>query len=318
MGAKCQLHKVDFPHPPAVLRGMFAAIPFPDISETIFSLNIGGFELALRWYALAYVAGILIARWLILLVIRRPQLWPGNTPAITPEQFEALVSWMIIGIIVGGRLGFVLFYQPAFYLQNPAEIYKVWNGGMSFHGGFLGVITAGLLFCMKHKIPVRPFADVIAISAPQGLLLGRLANFINGELWGRETTVPWGVIFPSADAQNCAQALIGMCARHPSQLYEALGEGLILGTVLIYMVFRTSALKRTGLLLGLFLAGYGTVRFLVELVRQPDYFYQSPTNPVGYALQFGNYGLTMGQILSLPMIALGLWVLLRAKHDDRA
>ncbi len=311
----CADHNLDTLTHSFETRRMLAAIPFPNISPELFSFSIGGFEFALRWYALGYIAGILIARWLILMLIRRPALWPGNTPALTAEQFENLVTWLILGIIIGGRLGFVLFYQPAFYLQNPAEIIKVWNGGMAFHGGFLGVVIAAVVFCIRHKIPMLPLADAIAMSAPWGIGLVRLANFINGELWGRETTLPWGVIFPGADAQTCVNALQGICARHPSQLYEALGEGLILGLLLLYLAFRTGALKRTGLMLGLFVGGYGLTRFLVEFVRQPDVDFQSPTNPIGFALQFSmTSGLTMGQLLSLPMILFGLWALWHSRR----
>ncbi|MEO0358370.1 MAG: prolipoprotein diacylglyceryl transferase [Pseudomonadota bacterium] len=289
---------------------MFAAIPFPSISPELFSISIGGFEFALRWYALGYVAGILIARWLILITLRRAPLWPQGQAPLTTDQFENLVTWLILGIIIGGRLGFVLFYQPSFYLQNPMEILKVWNGGMAFHGGFLGVVVAGVVFCIRTKVAILPLADAIAMSAPWGIGLVRVTNFINGELWGRETTVPWGVIFPGPEAQRCVDAVQNLCARHPSQLYEALGEGLILGLLLLYLTFRTDALKRTGLVLGLFVGGYGLTRFLVEFVRQPDIDFQSPSNPIGFALQFGpNLGLTMGQILSLPMIAFGVWAI---------
>ncbi|MEM6307307.1 MAG: prolipoprotein diacylglyceryl transferase [Pseudomonadota bacterium] len=292
---------------------MYAAIPFPDIDPVLFSIPLGGFEFALRWYALAYVGGILFARWIILMLIRRAPLWPAGQAPLSAEQFENLVTWMILGIIIGGRLGFVVFYEPAFYWANPTEIIKVWNGGMAFHGGFLGVVLAGIVFCWRAGIPMVQLADAIAVSAPMGLMLGRIANFINAELWGRETPLPWGVIFPGGAAQNCLQALPGLCARHPSQLYEALGEGLILGAILLYLAFRTGALKRTGLLLGLFVSGYGLVRFLVEFVRQPDAQFQSTTNPIGHALQFSvTTGLTMGQILSLPMIAFGLWALWRS------
>lgn len=292
---------------------MIYAIPFPDISPDVFSIELWGRSFGLKWYALSYIAGILFAIWLVKQAIRRPALWPENKAPLTEELWDALTSWMIVGIIVGGRLGYVMFYADWSPLADPMRILRVWEGGMAFHGGFAGVVISGVLFCRKHNIAIAPFADVIAVASPVGLLLGRFANFINAELWGRETTVPWGVIFPGIDAQRCTEALIGACARHPSQLYEAMGEGLILGSVLLYLLFRTSALKRTGLLLGVFVAGYGVVRFLVELVRQPDIQFTSPSNPVGYALQLGDWGLTMGQLLSLPMIAFGLWSLWRAR-----
>lgn len=296
---------------------MFLAIPFPDFSPTLFEIELAGFNFALRWYALAYVVGILFARWAILTLLRRPTLWPDHTPPLSKDSLENMVTWMILGIIIGGRLGFVLFYQPEYYLSNPGEILKVWQGGMSFHGGFLGVVVAGLVFAWINKINIPRLADAIAISAPCGLFLGRMANFINAELWGRETDVSWGVIFPGSAAQDCVNALPGLCARHPSQLYEAMGEGLILGIVLFYMALRTDALKRTGLLLGVFLTGYGVTRFLVEMVRQPDAYFQSDTNPIGHAVQFSaEFGLTMGQILSAPMILFGLFIIWRSYKRD--
>ena len=306
---------------------MIASIPFPDVSPTLVSVDIplwqfslagmdfglGGFELALRWYALAYIAGILLASWVMRRALRRPVLWPQERPAFSESNLDDLITWLIFGIIIGGRLGYVLFYNPSYYLANPAAALRIFDGGMSFHGGFLGVVAAGLLFCRKHKIPLLKASDVMAASAPAGLLFGRLANFINAELWGRETTLPWGVIFPGVDAQTCVEAATGLCARHPSQLYEALGEGLILGAVLLYLLFRTGALRRSGLLTGIFLTGYGLTRFMVEWVRQPDAQFQTMDNPIGYAVQLGPTGLTMGQILTLPMLLAGLWLIQKAR-----
>ena len=296
----------------AVIGSMHAVIQFPNISPNLFAIDIGGFEIALRWYALAYIAGILLARWIVLRALRRSDLWPNDTAPMSDTQLENLITWIIVGIIAGGRLGYVFFYADWAWWADPVRILAVWEGGMSFHGGFLGVAIAGLIFCWRQKIPLGPMGDAFALGTPFGLMLGRLANFINAELWGRETTVPWGIVFPGADAQTCVNAAVGFCARHPSQLYEALGEGLILGIVLTYLAFRKSGLKRTGLLLGLFLAGYGIVRFLVELVRQPDAQFQGPNNPIGYALHLGDWGLTMGQLLSIPMILAGLYFCVRA------
>lgn len=306
---------------------MLSLIPFPDISPVVFSLpipewkfswgsqnySLGGFEFAIHWYAIAYVVGILFASWLIRQTIRRPSLWPQNSPALTEKNLDDLMTWMVVGIIAGGRLGYVIFYKPQTYLADPIAALRIFDGGMSFHGGFLGVVVAGLAFCQKNQISIPRISDVIAISAPTGLLLGRLANFINAELWGRETDLPWGVIFPGVNAQSCGEALSGFCARHPSQLYEALGEGLILGSILLYLVFKTTALRRTGLLTGLFISSYGFIRFLVELFRQPDAHFQSLKNPTGFAIQFGELGLTMGQILSLPMILVGLVLIFKAR-----
>ena len=283
-------------------------IPFPNISPEIFEITLFGITFALRWYALAYIAGLLIGWRIVTATVRHPALW-GTTPPMTPAQVESLLTWVILGVVIGGRLGFVLFYQPAHYLANPAQILRVWEGGMSFHGGFLGVVTAALLFFRQQGIPVLPAADALALATPPGLALGRVANFINAELWGRPTTLPWGVVFPGEAAQACP-GVIGLCARHPSQLYEALMEGVILGTLLLYLAWHRGALKRPGQILGLFLAGYGTARFLVEFVRQADAQYITPDNPLGHAA----LGLSMGQLLSLPMIAVGLALILHARR----
>ncbi|MFN3721848.1 MAG: prolipoprotein diacylglyceryl transferase [Paracoccaceae bacterium] len=286
-------------------------IPFPNISPDIFAIEIFGMTLALRWYALAYIVGLIGGWRLVLSTMRRPALWQ-NAPPMTADQVERLLTWVIIGVILGGRLGFVLFYQPGFYLQNPGAILRVWEGGMSFHGGFLGVAVAGTIFCRREGIPMRSAADVMALAAPLGLFLGRLANFINAELWGRPTTMPWGVAFPGEAAQACPD-VAGICARHPSQLYEAVLEGFLLGIVLLWLAYRRGWLKWPGALTGLFIAGYGAARFVVEFVRQPDAQFITQGNPLGLALHIGGYGLTMGQILSVPMIAVGLWLLLRAR-----
>ncbi len=292
---------------------MQAVLNFPDLSPELFSISAFGIEFALRWYALAYIAGILIAWRLAVTAVRRPRLWAGGSAPMTPAQVEDLLTWIILGVILGGRLGFVLFYQPAYYLQNPVEILRIWQGGMSFHGGLGGVVLAAWLYGRRHGLPVLGVADLVAHTVPPGLLLGRLANFVNAELWGRPTDLPWGVIFPGAAAQDCP-AVAGLCARHPSQLYEAALEGLILGALLLWLAYRRGAFKRPGLLAGTFFAGYGLARFLVEFLRQPDAQFVTPGNPLGLAWHLGGYGLTMGQILSLPMIALGLWLVLRARR----
>ena len=292
---------------------MNALIPFPNISPEIFSITVFGFELALRWYALAYIAGILIGWRLVVMTVKTSRLWVNNQPVMTPTQIEDLLTWVILGVIFGGRLGYVLFYQPSYYLQNPSEILYVWQGGMAFHGGLLGVIVAGLVFTTRYKIPKLSAADVMALGVPPGLLLGRLANFINAELWGRPTDLPWGVAFPTQAAQLCPE-VIGVCARHPSQLYEALLEGLILGGVLLWLVWRRDAYKTPGLIAGTFFLGYGIARFAVEFVRQPDAQFVSAGNPLGLALELGGYGLTMGQLLSVPMIALGLYLIRQARR----
>ena len=292
---------------------MNALIPFPNISPEIFSISVFGFELALRWYALAYIAGILIGWRMVVMSVKTSRLWIKNQPVMTPTQIEDLLTWVILGVIFGGRLGYVLFYQPSYYLQNPTEIVYVWQGGMAFHGGLIGVIVAGLVFTMRYKIPKLSAADVLALGVPPGLLLGRIANFINAELWGRPTELPWGVAFPTQAAQLCP-GVIGVCARHPSQLFEALLEGLILGGVLLWLVWRRDAYKTPGLIAGTFFLGYGISRFAVEFVRQPDAQFVSTGNPLGLALEVGGYGLTMGQLLSVPMVGLGLYLIRQARH----
>lgn len=291
---------------------MSMLIPFPEISPEIFSFEVFGLTIALRWYALAYIAGILIAWRLTLATLRQPALWRGDSPPMRPAQLEDLLTWVILGIILGGRLGYVLFYRPGHFLENPSEILMVWQGGMSFHGGFLGVVLAAWLYTWKEGIARLGAADAIAIGVPWGLMLGRIANFINGELWGRPTDLPWGVVFPGRAAQDCPD-VIGLCARHPSQLYEAALEGLILGVILLVLVWRRGGLKTPGLVSGTFLAGYGLARFIVEFVRQPDAQFITPENPLGLVFHFGGYGLTMGQILSLPMVLFGLFLILRAR-----
>ncbi|WP_422033189.1 prolipoprotein diacylglyceryl transferase [Roseovarius sp.] len=292
---------------------MQAAIQFPDLSPEIFTLPIFGMEFALRWYAMAYIVGIIVGWRLVVATLRRPHLWKNDTPVMKESQVEDLLTWVVLGVILGGRLGYVLFYKPAYFVQNPAEILMLWQGGMSFHGGLLGVIIACVGFSWRQRIPWLSVADVLCMATPVGLLLGRIANFINAELWGRPTDLPWGVIFPGEMAQYCPE-VVGACARHPSQLYEALLEGLILGAVLLWLVFRKGALKRVGTVTGVFFAGYGLARFLVEFVRQPDAQFVSEGNPLGLAFHVGGYGLTMGQILSLPMFALAAYLVIRARR----
>ncbi len=303
---------------------MIYAIPFPDISPALFSIDLGGFQFALRWYALAYIAGVVIAAWMIGRHLRNATLWRDRSAPMAAEVVEPLLTWMVLGVILGGRLGYVLFYQPSYYLQNPAEILQVWQGGMSFHGGFLGVVIAGILFCRVHKVSMASLADLLALATPPALFLGRSANFINAELWGRPTDVPWGVIFPGAAAQDCPgpvgivmDAGVQLCARHPSQLYEALLEGLILGLVILYLIHRRGWFRVPGQVAGLFFLGYGLGRFIVEHFRQPDaqFFLHHPR---GYALWLSDdIGVTMGQLLSLPMVVAGVVVIAVARQVAR-
>lgn len=293
---------------------MTGSLPFPNIAPEIFSISLFGFDFALRWYALAYIVGIVLGWRLAVRAVKTPRLWRDETPVMTPSQIEDLLTWIILGIILGGRLGYVLFYQPGYYLQNPAEILAIWQGGMAFHGGLLGVVIAGWVYTTRHQIAKISAADLMALAVPPGLLLGRLSNFINAELWGRPTELPWGVVFPGAAAQDCP-GVEGPCARHPSQLYEAGLEGLLLGAVMIWLVWTRAALKAPGRIAGVFFAGYGLSRFLVEFVRQPDAQFVSPGNPIGLAWQIGGWGFTMGQLLSLPMILLGVYLITMARKS---
>ncbi len=283
-------------------------IPFPNVSPEIFSFSIAGFEVALRWYALSYIAGFVCAIYLMKYFTRRQHLWRFGTPPFELEQIDLIFTHLILGVIIGGRIGYVVFYNFDFYLNNPFDILKVWDGGMSFHGGFLGVVIAVFVFCKHNGIPVLSGADMVALASPPGLLFGRLANFINGELWGRPTDLPWGVAFPGPRAQNCP-GVEGLCARHPSQLYEAGLEGLFLFVLLVSFA-RLGFLKRSGFICGGFLFVYGLSRYFIEFFRVADPQFASPENPLGYAFVFGKFGIQMGQVLSMPMIVIGLLLLL--------
>lgn len=298
------------------------AIPFPPLSPELFEISLGSFTFALRWYALAYLAGLGLGWWVIMRACKRPELWPHNTPPMQPEKVEGLLTAVVIGVILGGRLGYVAFYQPGFYLENPGLILQVWQGGMSFHGGLLGVTIAAMIFCRINKAPPLQVADAMAMVVGFGLLFGRLANFVNAELWGRASDAPWAVIFPGAAAQDCAgpEGLVEyfgatVCARHPSQLYEAALEGALLLAVVLTLAFKAGWLKRPGAITGMFLLIYGASRYLVEFFRQPDAQFVGPDNPIGYALALSpEVGLTMGQILTIPMVLAGFWLILRAKR----
>ncbi len=292
---------------------MLAAIQFPDISPEIFAFDLFGFHIALRWYAMAYIIGIALGWQILKYALNRPGLWPADTAPMSAAKLEDLLTYIVVGVIAGGRLGYVVFYKPVYYLANPIEIPQIWTGGMSFHGGFIGVIAAVYLFSLRHKVPLGQLSDGIALSAPVAILLVRLANFINAELWGRQTDLPWGVLFPTEAAQTCATAA-GLCARHPSQLYEAALEGLLLGIILWILAIRRGALKISWRLTGVFFTGYGLARFMVEFLRQPDAQFVTQGNPLGLAYHIGGYGLTMGQTLSLPMVLIGMVLLLRSRR----
>ncbi len=291
-------------------------IIFPSISPEIFAISIGDFRFALRWYALSYIFGLFLGWRLAVVVVQRTDLWPRNQSPIETSQIENLLTWIVMGVILGGRLGYVIFYEPAKFIAEPLSIFKIWQGGMAFHGGFLGVVLSSYIYFRRNSIPYASGADILALCTPIGLLLGRIANFINAELWGRPTDLPWGVVFPGEMAQACGQ-ITGLCARHPSQLYEAFIEGLLLTILLVYIVFRQMALKRPGLVAGVFFAGYGIGRYIVEFVREPDAQFQSFDNPVGYVLFSDGIGVTMGQLLSVPMIVLGIALVIKAFFRPR-
>jgi phosphatidylglycerol---prolipoprotein diacylglyceryl transferase len=265
-------------------------VPFPHFDPVLFQIG----PIAIRWYALAYIAGIILGWRYMVALVKRPRLWAFRGPAVTPLQIDDLVLWITLGVIVGGRLGHVIFYTPALIWTDPVEILKTWKGGMSFHGGTIGVILAGIWYARRNRLDMLRLGDLIAAATPLGLFFGRIANFINGELWGRPTTLPWGIIFPGADGQP----------RHPSQLYEAALEGLVLFAVLSWAVWGGKLLNRRGVVMGMFLAGYGIIRASLENVREPDSY--MPHFPLG---------LTMGMLLSTPMILAGAWFIWRGLRE---
>lgn len=265
---------------------MFLALTFPNISPVI--VEIGPF--ALRWYALSYVVGFLLG-W-------RYCLWQRHrlSAAVSRDQLDDFLVWAILGVLLGGRLGYVLVYDPLQYLSDPLEALQVWRGGMSFHGGLVGMLLAMLLFARRRGIALLPLTDLIATAVPIGLFFGRLANFINGELYGRAADLPWAMVFP-ADPTGLP--------RHPSQLYEAALEGPVLFTLLLLLSRSARVRQRPGALTGMFLVGYGAARILVEFFREPD-----------VQLGFLAAGSTMGQWLSLPMLVGGLYLILRRRHAN--
>lgn len=259
-----------------------AAINWTDLNLSPIALDLGFFKL--RWYSLAYIAGILVGWWYLLRLIAQP-----GAP-MAKRHADDFVFYLTLGIILGGRMGYILFYKPEM-LTEPLEMLKLWEGGMSLHGGFLGVIIGLWLFCRKNALNMLRVCDVVAVATPFGLFFGRLANFVNGELWGRPTDLPWGIIFPGGGPEP----------RHPSQLYEAGIEGIFMFIVLWIMFWKTDARYKPGLLVGTGLIIYGIGRTVVELVRQPD---------VG--MENLPWGLTMGQTLSLPMLLVGLYLVFTA------
>jgi phosphatidylglycerol:prolipoprotein diacylglycerol transferase len=265
-----------------VMPVVLPVLPFPAINPILISIG----PLAVRWYALAYIVGIIAGWFYARAIIASERLWGGPAP-LTVIDFDDFVIWITLGIILGGRTGYVLFYNLPHFIEHPLQIFQLWNGGMSFHGGVAGCIVAIVAFALKRGIPMLSLGDVTAAVCPIGLFLGRVANFINGELWGRPTDVPWAMIFPNG----------GPIPRHPSQLYEATLEGVVLFVVLGLMV-RFGALKRPGVVTGSFALGYGVARVICELFREPD---------VQLGFLWG--GLTMGMLLCIPLMLGGIAIL---------
>jgi len=270
-----------------ILATPLLAIPFPQIDPVIFELG----PLTIRWYALAYIMGLILGWLYVRSLSSRTHYWKSASP-IKTVQLDDLLLWVTLGVILGGRFGYVLFYSLDYYLSHPIEIFALWQGGMSFHGGLLGVSVAIILFCKLKKLSVLSIFDLVTAAAPIGLFFGRVANFINGELYGRVSDVPWAMVFPTG----------GPDPRHPSQLYEAALEGILIFLVLNYLIKHKEAFKKPGLVSGLFLILYGLSRICVEFFRMPDAH-------IGFLAG----GLTMGMILSIPMILFGLYVMLQAK-----
>jgi phosphatidylglycerol---prolipoprotein diacylglyceryl transferase len=261
-------------------------LTYPLIDPVAFTVG----PLAIRWYALAYLAGFLLGWWFVMRLAKKA----GST--ITPKHYDDFLTYAILGTILGGRLGYVLFYQTAFYAANPLAVLEIWQGGMSFHGGLLGVIAAAWFYTRQQKISFLAFADGLAVVAPIGLFFGRIANFINGELVGRITTSPLGIVFPH----------MGPEPRHASQLYEAFFEGLVLFVILVLCSRYPSVIRREGFRAGLFLFLYGLFRFGIEFFREPD-----------AQLGFLFAGATMGQMLCVPMMAIGLYLYFRSARSLR-
>lgn len=268
-----------------------ALMPFPDIDPVAISIG----PIDIRWYGLGYVVSILLGWWYARRIVGTQRLWANDTPPMTKLDLDDFLLWAAIGIVAGGRIGFILFYDLPLYLADPGLILQIWKGGMSFHGGITGTTIAMILFARKRGIAMWSLFDVVANVCVTGLFLVRIANFINGELYGGLSSLPWAVVFPGEEP----------FARHPSQLYEAALEGLLTGIVLAVMVFRFGALKRPGLVAGTFVSLYAVSRIAVEFVRVPD-------AQLGYLL--GGW-LTMGMVLSVPMLLLGLWAIWRATRS---
>ncbi|AGF74757.1 prolipoprotein diacylglyceryl transferase [Bartonella australis AUST/NH1] len=273
-------------------------ISFPTFLDPVI-VRLG--PVALHWYGLGYVLGILFSWWYAQKLLKNKPLWHAEQPPMDTEKVGDFVVWAAIGIVVGGRLGQVLIWNPAYYFSHPSDIIAVWDGGMSFHGGLIGIIIAMILFAHKNNIDTLTMFDIIAAGAPVGIGIVRICNFINQELWGNVTTVPWAVCFPY-DPQYLP--------RHPSQLYEALTEGFLLFIILAIIVFAFKALKRSGVVAGTFIIGYAAARSISEIFRVPQ------EDPQWFSAFFRSTGLTYGMVLSFPMFLLGFYLLFWAFRDQ--
>jgi phosphatidylglycerol:prolipoprotein diacylglycerol transferase len=281
------------------------SLVFPEIDPVAIQLG----PLAVRWYGLAYFAGILIGWWYARRLVRNERLWGSGPPPMTASDIDDFLVWLVIGVVLGGRVGYALFYQPGHFLDDPLGFFRLWQGGMSFHGGLIGTILAMAVFARRRGIPILSLFDVVAAAVPFGLFFGRIANFINAELWGRPTDAAWGVVFCNAsiEAANSGSCPAGLEPRHPSQLYEAALEGILLFIALRILTHAFKSLTRPGLTGGAFIAGYGVARIAVEFLREPD-------AQLGYIAGF----LTMGMILSVPMVLLGIGAMLWAGRRQPA
>ena len=273
-------------------------LTFPSIDPVAFALG----PLTIKWYGLAYLTGLVLGSVYIRRLLQTPRLWIGGQAPFDPIKVDDLLIYMTIGVIVGGRLGSVLLYEPSSYIHDPLKVFMIWKGGMAFHGALLGTGVAALVFARHNKLQVWSVMDVCAAAVPIGLFFGRLANFINGELFGRPTDAPWGMVFPNVVATYPQFAAIEPTPRHPSQLYEAALEGLVLWLFLRFLTHHREALKQPGLVLSMFLIGYGFARSFCEVFRQPD---------PAHALTMGV--LTPGIAYSVPMIALGIYFLMLSR-----
>lgn len=276
------------------------AIPFPGLDPVAFSIG----PVSVKWYGLAYMSGLLLGWLYIRRLLSTPRIWARDTPPFGIERVDDLLLYMTLGVIVGGRLGFVLLYEPGYYFANPLDIPAVWKGGMAFHGALVGCGIAVALYARANRVSPFSTMDLCAAAVPIGLLFGRLANFINGELWGRPTDVPWAMVFPEARLfyPNSEPQ-----PRHPSQLYEAALEGFVLLVILRVLTHHQGALARPGRVTGAFLLGYGVFRAFCEFFRRPD-----PLHPLTY------YWMTPGIAYSIPMILGGLWFLIRSRREPVA